>query len=180
MKKTFHQLHIINFFELLLYLFFIGGGVCLVLMSVIKENALMLIVGIVLIVLFTASWINTAYNRIIFYDNRMLVTGQLFGDDRTQYKDEILYSDIEGIRVIYVIKNSKKESIKTISYVSLRPNLFFEFVLKNQKTKWVWISLYSKRQRDKMLKMINEKTGLNLCYDEIEKNDLSPYNLKKK
>lgn len=175
MKKTFYQLHIGMFFSCLFCLLFIGLGIFFIVIEILNRAFILIPVGIFPIVLATGTLVGGLYYRIIFCEEKILVTGELpiLGDGRTQFKDEILYSEIEQINAIYVNKDSRKRSLKATTMGALRPRLYFEFVMRNKKTKWVYVSYFSKKQREAMLKIINDKTGMNLSYDQLKIADLS-------
>ena len=139
----------------------------------------MILLGLIPVFIFGYSLISIMYYRIVFLDDRILVTGEL-GKNCTQYKDEILYNDIKNISVIYANKNSKKEPIRNLSFSRLRPKLYFEFELKNGETKWVYISWFSKNQKNKILELINNKTGTTFNYQSLIKTDISNYHKNKK
>lgn len=52
--------------------------------------------------------------------------------------------------------------------------------MKNNETKWIYIECFSKKQRRQMLGLINDKVGLNLSYELLERKDFSIYNRKNK
>lgn len=138
--------------------------------------ACLLAVGFMLYVI-TAN----VYNRVIFFEDKFIVTGQLYGKkDRTQFREEILYSDISDIKMVYSNKNSKKKYSENVFLGTLNPKLYYEFILKNGKSKWIAISFYSKKQRKAMLDIINGKTNSNFVYEQIDARDNTLLKKKKK
>lgn len=180
MKRTFYQLHFGFLLSILIYIFFIVVGLYCISLSFVDKKIFLFFVGLIPTIIFSYNLIGVIYYRIIFFENKILITGELCNKKyRTQFKDEILYSDIDKIDIIYVNKNSNKKPLKEVSFNSLRPRLYFNFTLKNKDTKWVHISHFSKRQKEKMINIINNKANLNLSYNQLKKNDLSYYKRKK-
>lgn len=176
MKKTFHQLHFFAFcFRAVCFAFF-AISVYMIIYNLVRNNFIGALVCLAPIIIFIDGYIFAFYNRMIFWEDRIEATGN-FGkkDDKIQFPDEINYSDIENIKVIYVNKNSRKKTIRTYNLGNLQPKLYFEILLTTGKTKWLFISGYSKRQRNEMLRIINSKTGKNFVYSQLEKSDLSFY-----
>ena len=90
-----------------------------------------------------------------------------------QFKTEIKYSEIEDIKLVLSTKNSKKESCRVKA-----PHYYFEFVLKNGRTKWLLIGQFTQKQQIEMLDIINSKTGKNFNYSQLEERDTTIYNYK--
>lgn len=147
---------------------------------------LVLILGFCVTPLMLDSTIRFILYRIEFYEDRLFTSGTkyivTFSDRkfRTQHKTEIFYADIESIGVLYVNKNSRKRTMPLNSTGGLRANLFYTFTLKNGKTKWLYISTFSKKQRLKMLDLINLYANTNFSYETMEKTDDSYFNFKKR
>lgn len=125
-------------------------------------------VGFALIFLFL-------YKGVIFLEDKIIAKGSKSKNPYVaiQYEVEIYYKDILDVKiVISKNQNSLKKWYKQASgFSSTAYNKpFFNFILKDGETKWVWIELYSIKQRKKMLQIINEKTGLNIDYDDIFAN----------
>ena len=94
-------------------------------------------------------------------------------NEKVQFEDEIIYSEISNIKIVLSEKNSQKNPIHT--FYNFTPRLYYEFLLKDGNTKWILIAPFSKKQRKEMLEIINSKTGKNFSYDSLEKEDLSIY-----
>ena len=60
----------------------------------------------------------------------------------------------------------------------MRPHIFFEFELRNETTKLIYIEIYSVRQRKKILEIINQMTNLNFSYSNLENVDQSMFRRK--
>ena len=72
---------------------------------------------------------------------------------RLQFKQKIKIKDITAIRVIKSNYNSLKKSSSVL--YNKAPATYFEFTLSNGRTKWLYIHTYSKKQRIKMINIIN-------------------------
>ena len=180
MKKVFYQLGLQSLFIRAFLLFILSSSAYILVLAIIKLNIAMGLIGLFSFVFTFYTYLTVFYNRVIFLDNVIKVTGQLGkSSERIQFPDEILYSNIVDIRISYAKKNSRKKSFKSSDLGNLQPKLYFEFILNNTKTKWLCISTFSKNQRKEMLKIINLKTGKNFSYDEIEKMDKSIYKMVK-
>ena len=160
---------------------FFGGTVTLFLEGIIG-GILTVLVGAWMVGTFGFAIVNCWHNQIILYDDRIVVTGHIIIKKRgIQFPDEIQYSEIENVTLICANANSLKKRMKDANvYASLRALVYFEFILKNGKTKWVFIEPFSKKQREEILAMINVKAGLNLSYLLLEKQDYSIFRKRKK
>jgi len=186
MKKIFLPLHIWYIFYTLLFMFIIGCGVYMVVIGIYIlftnvefQSFILIFGGLYLIYLFGSATFNILHNKIILTDNKIIVTGPPTDKkDGLQFSDEIGYDEIQGVALIYANANSKKKRIKNAGYSSLRPFLYYEVTLKNDETKWIYIECFSKKQRKEILNTINDKTGLNLSYKQLERKDYSIYKRK--
>ena len=181
MKKVFYQNHIGFYIMTLLFFSLISVGIYVVVHGIILLEVPAVLSALMVSFLFSFIFISTAYYRVIFLEDRIHITGEL-GDKRTrtQFKDEIFYHDIENVRLVYVNKNSKKKSFSSPSYGNLRPRMYYEFILKNKQTKWVYISFFSKKTKNAMLAIINEKTGLNVSYEQMYEDLKKQFQQRKK
>ena len=176
MKRVFHQFHIQAFYVRLMCLGMLAVGLYLIILSAFKLNIVMGLIGTFPVIISLYAYITAFNNRIIFMNDIIKVTGNLGKKtERIQFSDEITYSDIEDIKIIYVNKNSIKKTILSTNLGNLQPKLYFEIILNGKESKWLLIGTFSKKQRIKMLEIINSKTGKNFVYDEIEKKDFSIY-----
>ena len=183
MKKTFYQLHIGIFVGFCVILVVVMMSMYLIVEGISggitsKDDVTYIVSGICVILLMAYSFITAFWYRIVCLDNQIKIIGHRGPKaDRTQFDDIILYSDIVDIKIILTEKNSKKKPIRTV--INPAPKLFYEFLLNSGKTKWLFITPFSKKQRKEMLEIINSKTGKNFSYDTLEREDLSIYNIKK-
>ena len=180
MKKTFYQFHIQAFYIRIVHLIILACSIFLITKGIVGVNILKILVGFFPVFILLPSYYSTFYNRIIFRDEIIEITGNKGKiTERLQLEDKVAYLDIEDIRLVYANKNSQKKRHSSAHLGNLQPSMFFEFVLKNQKTKWVSVSLFSKKQRKEMLEIINSKTGKSFSYDALEEEDLSIYSKMK-
>ena len=183
MKKTFYQQHPGMLGAFCIIVVFIIMGAYLIIeglddRDLSKDNLLEIILGVIVITFMIYSFISGLLYRVKFLEESINIIGYRGSKvDKIQFDDIILYSEIIDIKIILTEKNSKKKSVDTL-YPSA-PKLFFEFLLNNGKTKWLFVTPFSKKQRKEMLEIINSKTGKNFSYDDLEKEDLSIYNIKK-
>ncbi len=187
MKKTFLPL---NFWHLVIYLMCILIASFGIYMTIIGLHALLvygqykllilIVSGLIIVALFLFILIYNLHNRIIFHDKKIIITGHwIIKNEGLQFPDEIEYCEIKDVSIICANANSLKKRIKKAGYSSLRPFVFYEIILKNNETKWIYIECFSKNQRKQMLGLINDKVGLNLSYELLERKDYSIYNKKK-
>ena len=189
MKKRLFPIGLGAIFVQIIILVFIALGIYLIVagietMCIMGKpgGMLMVLLGAYPVGLFGFAIVNCWHNQIILYDDRIVVTGHIIIKKRgIQFPDEIQYSEIENVKLICANANSLKKRMKDANvYASLRALVYFEFILKNGKTKWVFIEPFSKKQREEILAMINLKAGLNLSYLLLEKQDYSIFRKRKK
>ena len=113
---------------------------------------------------------NVLTNYIDFEDGMIKTEGDrmLPPKLRLQFKLKIKIKDITAIRVIKSNYNSLKKSSSVL--YNKAPATYFEFTLSNGRTKWLYIHTYSKKQRIKMINIINGELGTNYDYVEMYKN----------
>lgn len=116
-------------------------------------------------------------NKMIITDDGIIVTGQKVKNG-TQHRIFIEFSKIKNIKIIFDRINSQGKRIKVNSTRTSRPNLFFIFELQNEMPKLVYIEIYSIRQRKKILEIVNQMTGLNFSYNELERVDKYNFNVR--
>lgn len=188
MKKTYLPL---NFWHIIIYLICILITCFGIFMTIIGlyvllaydqyESLIIIVSGLITVTLFLFVLIYNIHNRIVFYDKKIVITGHwIIKNEGLQFSDEIEYSEIKDVSIICANTNSLKKRIKKAGYSSLRPFVFYEINLKSNETKWIYIECFSKKQRKKILNIINDKAGLNLSYDLLERKDFSLYNRKNK
>lgn len=179
MKKTFFQLHIGFFATLLIFVTGILIGIFVIVCTIIENfqpNILFIGVGIGWIIISVIPIYRCVYNRTIFYDNKIVITGEKLPPSyRNQFQDEIIISQIKDVRIVISNKNSKKEFTDLNLNSCETRRTYFEFEMENGEKKWMFIYYFSKKQRKEMLRILSEKTGKNLDYDELFKNRLDLY-----
>ena len=188
MKKTIFPLHLGQVVTILMSLFLAGFGIYMVaiglhaLLTYNQYKSLVLIIsGFVTMTLFSYVLIYILHNRIILKDEKIIITGHwILKNEGLQFPDEIVYDEIKNIAIICANANSLKRRIKRAGYSSLRPFIYYEVLLKNGESKWIYIECFSKKQRKIILNVINKKVGLNLSYDSLERKDYSIYKKNKK
>ena len=153
MKKTFFQLHVGVFFSALPLVIFWGIGLYVIILSFtdpeMKEffKIFFSLAGLGMMILCTWSFYASFYHRIIFLDDKIIVTGDKSDkDSKIQYKDEIVFSEIKDVKFIISSMNSKK---KISSLLNSAPKSYFEFEIENGESKWVYIFYFSKKQGKK-------------------------------
>ena len=173
MKKTFFPLHIGHIILYLGSAFITGCGIYAViygLFCVFKVNNLTgLIAGLIVIMAGAFAMYLSLYiliylwhNRAIFEDDKIVITGHLIIKNQgQQFPDEIRYDEIQDVAIICANADSLKRRIKSIGPNGSRPYFYYEVILKNGETKWIYIECFSRSQRKKMLDIINSKAGLN-------------------
>lgn len=154
---------------------FLGSGIYLVIDLSNGNNGflawLSIIFAFFLTILCIVAFVSAWHNKIIFFEDRIIVTGENFEEgEKTQYQDEIFFKDIEDVKIVVSrnqnsLKKWYKSSGNRFKIRDKKP--FFDFIIKNQDSKWICVYDFSIKQRKEMLKIINEKTGLNIDYDDI-------------
>ena len=159
----------------LLELFFLVaicfGGVVALKKELYILGGIFIILSLLGVLLITIEIFSCLYNKIIFFEDKIVALGEnTDASIKAQYKDEIFFKDIEDIKIV-VSRNQnslKKWYLPTGNHYIIREKKpFFEFILKGQESKWVCVYDFSVKQRKEMLKIINERTGLNIDYDNI-------------
>lgn len=179
MRKTFYQFHIQAMYIRFVCVFFIACGLYVLTAGIEKTSWITALIGIIPMPISWNAYYKVFHNRIIFNPGCINITGEKGKlSERIQFEERVSYDDIENIRLICANLNSKKERINSSNLGNMNPRVFFEFTLKSQETKWVCVSLFSKRQRKEMLDIINAQTGKNFSYDTLEKEDISIYKKK--
>lgn len=188
MKKTYLPLNIWHLIIYLMCILIAGFGLYMFIIGLYAllvyeqyKSLIIIVSGLITFSLFLFILIYNLHNRIIFYDKKIVITGHwIIKNEGLQFPDEIEYSEIRDVSIICANANSLKNRIKNAGYSSLRPFVFYEISLKSNKTKWIYIECFSKKQRKLMLGLINDKVGLNLSYELLERKDLTIYVKKNK
>jgi hypothetical protein len=152
------------------------GGAYLIVLAYLKSNVLIGVIGSGPVAISLYAYITTFYNRIVFLNGTIMVTGNLGKKtERIQFKDEIKCADITDIKLVYANKNSQQTKVVSTNLGNLQPKLYFEITLKNNNAKWMLISTFSKRQRIDIINLINQCSGKSFNYNKLKKIDLSMY-----
>ena len=188
MKKTLLPLHIGNLILCLTSICIAGFGIFMVIVGLYillvhtrYESLVLIFAGSYSTYLFLFVLIYILHNKIVLTDNKIIITGHLNKKNKgLQFPDEIEYNEIQDVAIICANANSKKKQIKNAGYSSLRPFIYYELMLKNEETKWIYIECFTKKQRKQILDIINDKVGLNLSYEQLERKDYSIYKKSKR
>lgn len=165
MKKRFFQLHIIYIFLILLIFLFALIGLYSLYIGIVEKFTFLIIFGLIFFSMISINIFMSAYYHITFTEDHIYISGELLSrSERTQFRDLIEYKEISDIKVVIDTKNSKNKPFPW--YVSSRytPRTYFEFTLNNGKRKRMYIMFFSKKQRIKMVDIINEKCDLDKDY----------------
>lgn len=110
-------------------------------------------------------FLRIALCRIKIYEEKMIATGDgsVFNKPFVQYREEVKFQEIVAVRVILSSLNSKKTHIDPFPRPRIE-NIFFEIENTNHKNIWICLNYFSKKQRQKILDIINEKIGSNYNY----------------
>ena len=83
---------------------------------------------------------------------------------------KIPYSSIEAIRLIHSAKSDHKQVILDKADKEVKDvNLYLEFILRDEDSKWFTFSSFCDTERIKIINLINEKTGLTKSYNQLVK-----------
>ncbi len=105
---------------------------------------------------------------ITFYDAKIFMSGEVMHSTRkTQFRDIVNYCDIKDVRVVKAQKNSLKQPLASFNRAYERPYCFIEFILENNRTHWMLVSGFTSKQKQKMLDIIGEKTGIYKNYKQL-------------
>lgn len=99
-------------------------------------------------ILFGYIFICNISNKMILNNEKITITGQKI-KGKIQHKEFISFSEIKNIKLICAHIDS---NIKRIA--SMRPHIFFEFELRNETSKLIYIEIYSVRQRKKYWRLL--------------------------
>ena len=146
-----------------------SGGVFMLIIDMSEYNWIKICLIISGWIYATVFVVSKYHNIIIMHDDKLYVTGELYKwAEKVQFKDEIKYCDIENISITISSCNSLKKNPQRGFY---RPPqfIFFEILLNNGKTKWLHVSYFSNRQKQKILDSLGRKTGILKNYKEMLK-----------
>ena len=119
---------------------YIAGGNIMALLGIVA--------GLYMLCSFFFYMIDLLHNVIILSEEKIIVTGHLFvKKGGLQHPVEINYKDIISVSMICANANSLKRKIKNAGYSNLRPFFYYEIMLNNGETKWIYIECFSIKQR---------------------------------
>ena len=105
---------------------------------------------------------------ITFYDDKIYVSDEKIPvGDKIQYKDTVYYSNIIDIRVVFAYKNSLKLPL-SMGYKPYATNKQFVELIEKNKTSWIYVTGFTSKQKQKMLDIIGEKTGIYKNYKQLQ------------
>ena len=84
-----------------------------------------------------------------------------------QSKDQISYNEIVDVRLKYGYFDSKKNRYYSVHNARSLPSEYFEFIFDENRTKLMLISGFTPKQKQKMLNIIGEKTGIYKDYQQL-------------
>ena len=107
---------------------------------------------------------------LIFYEDNIMISGEIpILGGKNQYKDEIEYAYIINIRLVYAFEDSRKQKINTFARRgAFRANEFIELVQSDHKTNRLLVNFFTSKQKQKMLNIIGEKTGIYKDYKQLQ------------
>lgn len=153
MKKKIYPIGFLYFGTMLLFLCitlvsFYVTILCLYKLFTLK--AYILIIPIVAAlsgtILFCYIFICNISNKMILNNEGIAITGQkIIG--KIQHEDFISFCEIKNVKLICAHIDSKGQILKNIGIASMRPHIFFEVELINEKAKLIYIEIYSVKQR---------------------------------
>ena len=165
MKKTFYPFGIrIVVFYVVMGLLFVGPAIYLIVEGIVHSNYNDFALAIFLMFFATLFLVKAFWQRVIFKDDEIYVPREILTDTQTyQHETNIKYSDIADIKLILTKKNSRGETYRSPS----APSFFYVFILKNDREERISVQEYNVSQRQKMLDIIYEKTGIRKNYREM-------------
>lgn len=162
MKKTFWSFSLMSI-VLRISMGVIGGAGCYVIVAnPIPEIIIFFAVGLIVCFLYVLGY---TYYKVTFLENGIKVFA-LIPFIVHQHRLFVEYSKIKELRLIMAYKNSKKRRMP--SSARGMPPIYLCFVLGERTHEWVYVSAFSKKQINKMLGLIKDKTGL--CYEYDDKH----------
>ena len=188
MKKTFFALSFSYIIWEIICLAILGLGFFCLITEILDENlsfadifTFEFLAIIAVIVIFVVVLICLILFRAIFYDKEIVVLGEIIGGkNRIQFSEQISYNEIAYINLLKSLNNCKNKTMRReVMQVTVPEKLYLEFVLKSGTIKRLWIDPFSKKQRQKMLDIINEKIGSNYNYNILWEECQKEIKLKK-
>ncbi len=188
MNKSLFRTNLLFLIGYFISVLFIGLGIYIIVIGIqsisinqILKTILAIVVGSIVIYIFSKNIISNLYNRIILSSESIIVSGDLLSkNEKIQFFEEIKFAEIKDLAIIYTNANSMKVSRSYLGISNLKPLVYFEFMLKNGESKLIYIEGFSKKQRQLIVEIVNEKAELALSYDKLERKDYSIYRRNKK
>ena len=184
MKKKIYPIGFLYFVTMLLFLAialvsFYVALLCLYKLFTLKAYVLIIPIVATLFstMLFGYIFICNISNKMILNNEKIIITGQKI-KGKIQHKEFISFSEIKNVKLICAHIDSKGQKLNNKGIASMRPHIFFEFELRNETSKLIYIEIYSVRQRKKILEIINQMTNLNFSYSNLEYFDQSMFRRK--
>lgn len=184
MKKKIYPIGFLYFVTMLLFLTialvsFYVAVLCLYKLFTLKAYVLIIPITATLFsaILFGYIFICNISNKMILNNEKITITGQKI-KGKIQHKEFISFSEIKNVKLICAHIDSKGQKLNNKGIASMRPHIFFEFELRNETSKLIYIEIYSVRQRKKILEIINQMTNLNFSYSNLENVDQSMFRRK--
>ena len=184
MKKKIYPIGFLYFVTMVLFLAialvsFYVAVLCLYKLFTLKAYVLIIPIMATLFsaILFGYIFICNISNKMIFNNEKITITGQKI-KGKIQHKEFISFSGIKNVKLICAHIDSKGQKLNNKGIASMRPHIFFEFELRNETSKLIYIEIYSVRQRKKILEIINQMTNLNFSYSKLENVDQSMFRRK--
>ena len=184
MKKKIYPIGFLYFVTMLLFLAialvsFYVAVLCLYKLFTLKAYVLIIPIMATLFsaILFGYIFICNISNKMILNNEKITITGQKI-KGKIQHKEFISFSEIKNVKLICAHIDSKGQKLNNKGIASMRPHIFFEFELRNEASKLIYIEIYSVRQRKKILEIINQMTNLNFSYSNLENVDQSMFRRK--
>ena len=184
MKKKIYPIGFLYFVTMLLFLAialvsFYVAVLCLYKLFTLKAYVLIIPIMATLFstILFGYIFICNISNKMILNNEKITITGQKI-KGKIQHKEFISFSEIKNVKLICAHIDSKGQKLNNKGIASMRPHIFFEFELRNETSKLIYIEIYSVRQRKKILEIINQMTNLNFSYSNLENVDQSMFKRK--
>ena len=184
MKKKIYPIGFLYFVTMLLFLAialvsFYVAVLCLYKLFTLKAYVLIIPIMATLFsaILFGYIFICNISNKMTLNNEKITITGQKI-KGKIQHKEFISFSEIKNVKLICAHIDSKGQKLNNKGIASMRPHIFFEFELRNETSKLIYIEIYSVRQRKKILEIINQMTNLNFSYSNLENVDQSMFRRK--
>lgn len=172
MKKTFYQLHPLFLLLVCFMVAFVGSGVYMLVAGIYYKIYWTFLVSIPFTLLMGYYCIYAVvYHHVRFDETGIhVLTDKLEKNAKIQYETHVSYEDIVKVEIVRSIKNSKRKFIESMAISSNSLKTYLKFTLKSGEVEWIFIMYFSRKQREEMFDIINQKTNLNLDYQTLISN----------